>query len=66
MLNELFSEWMFKDGMRLTKNLSNADLSLRTILKVLLKDFVKRNLLKEKHFAFLRERRLLLLYLPIE
>ena len=56
MLNELFSEWMFKDGMRLTKNLSNADLSLRTIFKVLLKDFIKRNLLKEKHFAFLKRK----------
>lgn len=59
MLNELFSEWMFKDGMRLTKNLSNADLSLRTILKVLLKDFVKRNLLKEKHFAFLKRKEII-------
>ncbi len=60
MCDELFAEWMFKEGVQFCSHLSNAaDVSLKTIIRTLLKNFTKNNLLNEKHAAFFKRKTIL-------
>jgi len=54
--NQLFSEWMFKDGLHFSKNLSNANLSSKMIMEYSIKTYIKNKLLSEKQFAFLKRK----------
>lgn len=59
MMGELFSEWMFKEGFRFCKNLSNANLSWKLMMQISLKEYLKNDILPKKIVATATRKELL-------
>ena len=58
-LNDLFSEWMFIDGIKVCQQLSNANLSTKMLLSFSFKEFLKNKILSEKAFASIKRKEIL-------